>query len=241
MACKEYRKVTYQNSIIGLRNVTKRYRGRMVLNGVDLTVNAEQVVGLIGPNGCGKTTILRIVSGLAQPSGGEVWIDGHPLHDLPGQIPSGLGVLFDPPGLLPHLTGFQNLRMLASLRHLVGDAEIRRWMTRLGLNPDDRKHVGTYSQGMLQRLGLAQALMESPRILLLDEPTNALDPAGVDLVADLIQEQQHLGVTVLIASHHLEEVARVCTDVFKVLEGQLNPAGEDDLRRRGLPDRDRTR
>jgi ABC-2 type transport system ATP-binding protein len=139
--------------------------------------------------------------------------------------------LFDPPGLLPHLTGLQNLRMLASLRKAIDEDEVRHWMHRLGLDPNDRKRVGTYSQGMLQRLGLAQALMESPRILLLDEPTNALDPESVDIVANLIREQQALGATILLASHHLEEVERLCNDVWKVVNGRLIPAGGDDLKR----------
>ena len=103
-----------------------------------------------------------------------------------GGVPPSLGVLFDPPGLLPHLTGFANLRLLASLRRRVDADGVRTWIRRVGLDPGDRKHVGACSQGMLQRLALAQALMEAPAVLLLDEPTNALDPAAVDLVAALI-------------------------------------------------------
>lgn len=223
--------MTHGQPAVALRGVSKRYRARPILEGLDLTVTDGQVVGLIGPNGCGKTTVLRIVAGLVQPSDGEVWVGGYPLHTHPGHMAPSIGVLFDPPGLLPHLTGWQNLRMLASLRHAIDEELVRQWMRRVGLDSTDRKRVGAYSQGMLQRLGLAQALMESPNILLLDEPTNALDPQSVELVATLIREQQARGAAIVLASHYLEEVARVCTDVFRMVDGCLVRATESDLKR----------
>lgn len=220
---------------IDLVAVTKVYQGREILHNLTLTVDPGEVVGLIGPNGCGKTTVLRIVAGLAQPTAGQVTVAGRVLSDEPGAVAPGLGVLFDPPGLLPHLSGLENLLMLASLRRVVDPAGVRDWMRRVGLNPDDHKRVGTYSQGMVQRLGLAQALMEAPTVILLDEPTNALDPNGVDLVARLIRDQQERGAAVLLASHYLEEVARVCTRVCKLVDGHAVPAVADDFRRQPAP------
>lgn len=222
-------------AVIALRKIKKSYQGRSVLDGVDLDVRPAEVVGLIGPNASGKSTVLRIVAGLVQPTDGEVWVAGRPLHEAPGSVAPGLGVLFDPPGLLPQMTGFANLRMLASLRRVADDEGVRHWMRRLGLNPTDKKRVGTYSQGMLQRLGLAQALMEAPDVLLLDEPTNALDPASVELVGELIEEQRERGAAIVVASHHLEEVSRVCTRVYKMADGRLVPATVDDLQRKRPP------
>lgn len=219
--------------MIDLKSASKRYRGRAVVDSVDLSVRAGQVVGLIGANGSGKTTVLRMIAGLVRPSAGDVVVAGCHVSAEAGGIAPGLGVLFDPPGLLPNLTGLQNLRMLASLRRTIGEDEVRSWMVRVGLDPASRQRVGAYSQGMVQRLGLAQALMESPQVLLLDEPTNALDPESVDLVADLIREQQERGAAVLIASHHLEEVERLCEPVWKIADGRLRPAESADLSRKG--------
>lgn len=216
---------------VALTDIGKQYQHREVLADIQLAVAYGEVVGLIGPNGCGKTTLLRIVAGLVQPTQGEVMVAGRTLSDVPGGVAPGLGVLFDPPGLLPHLSGYANLSMLASLRHAIDSTTVRQWLERVGLNPADRKRVGSYSQGMVQRLGIAQALMEAPRIILLDEPTNALDPAGVDLVASLIREQQDRGAAIVVASHYLEEVARVCTRVFKIADGRMVPADQGDLRR----------
>lgn len=220
--------MTPAHPVIALQGVTKRYRGRTILDEATLVLRSGQVAGLVGPNGSGKTTVLRLLAGLVQPDHGRV-ADRHP----DGATPT-VGVLFDPPGLLPRLSGRANLRLLASLRGVIGDADVARWLVKVGLDPADRTPVGLYSQGMVQRLGIAQALMESPTLVLLDEPTNALDATGVALLVSLLREQRDQGTAVVVATHHIEEVVEVCDAVWEISDGHLRPAA-DGMRRPGPP------
>jgi ABC-2 type transport system ATP-binding protein len=214
---------------IALCDVRKAYRGNMVLDGLDLTVHGGEVAGLIGPNGSGKTTVLRIIAGLVQPDSGEVVVQGRNLSSQLGAVPPHLGILFDPPGVQPHLTGLENLCLLASIRRVIGKAEAALWMRKVGLDPDSRQRVATYSQGMRQRLGLAQALMEAPAILLLDEPTNGLDPDFVEIFVDLLMAERNRGVAIVMAGHHLDEMGRLCNSAWKLVRGKLLPVDPADM------------
>ena len=209
--------------IIQLVQVSKRYGSVTVLEDISLQVLPGQVVGLIGSNGAGKTTLLRIMAGLVRSSGGHVQLGGKDLADDWGVLPVSLGVLFEPPGLLPNLTGLNNLLTLAAVRGQLAPSDVRAWMAKVGLDPRNRRRVGQYSQGMKKRLGLAQALMETPQVLLLDEPTNGLDPEAVDQLATWLQEAQTGGAAIVVAGHDLTQIARVCDRVWRVERGNLAP------------------
>lgn len=210
--------------IIQLDHVNKRYGNLAVLNDISLQVSSGQIIGLIGSNGAGKTTLLRIMAGLARPSGGRVLLGGQDLADDWGTLPVSLGVLFEPPGLLPNLTGLDNLLTLAAVRRQLKPGDVRAWMERVGLDPLNRRRVGKYSQGMKKRLGLAQAFMEEPQALLFDEPTNGLDPEAVGEFAGWLHEAQARGAAIVVAGHDLTQIALVCDHVWRVQHGSLVPA-----------------
>ena len=218
------------DSVIELRGVRKQYGGRIVLQDVDLVVHQGDVIGLIGPNGSGKSTLLRIMAGLVRPTGGDVLVAQQNISAELGVVPRGLGLLFEPPGFQPHLTGLENLRLLASIRRMIELGEIRAWMLAVGLDPNSRQRVVAYSQGMKQRLGLAQALMERPDILLLDEPSNGLDPEFRDTFGQLLRDAQTRGVAIVMASHHLEELGPLCNRIVRVSHGHLTPVAPAALK-----------
>ncbi len=209
--------------IIEIMHVSKRYGSLTVLEDVSLEIYPGEVVGLIGSNGAGKTTLLRILAGLVRPSSGNVRLGGQDLADDWGTLPVSLGVLFEPPGLLPNLTGLDNLLTLAAVRGQLRSNDVQAWMEKVGLDPRNRQRVGKYSQGMKKRLGIAQALMENPQILVFDEPTNGLDPEAINQFASWLREAQAGGAAIIVAGHDLTQIARVCERVWRVERGKLVP------------------
>jgi len=212
--------------VVELRNVCKEYRHSRkesveVLHNINLTLNQGEVFGLIGPNGAGKTTLIRIICGLVRPTKGSVKVLGSELTEMNAQLPAEIGVVVENPSFIPDLTGRENLRLLASIRGIIGDSEIDATLRLVGLDPDNKIPAGKYSLGMRQRLGLAQAIMEKPKLLLLDEPTNGLDPKGIIELRDLIRQIAEQGTAVFLASHLLYEVEQVCDRIAIIKNGKI--------------------
>ena len=200
-------------------------RSQEVLRGIDLEVAPGEVVGLIGPNGAGKTTLMSCLLGFLHPDGGEISIDGQANDDLDvrrrtGFVPERMN--FD-----RRATGWNFLRYMARLAEVPRDAAAERckaMLERLGLGNAADKRLSQYSRGMLQRIGMCQALIHQPSYLFLDEPTSGLDPNGVLLVRDLIIEQRQRGAAVLLNSHQLAEVEKVCDRVLFLHGGVIQRA-----------------
>ncbi len=201
--------------------MSKRYGARTAVDGVDLAVAPGQVRGLLGPNGAGKTTLLRMLFGLIHPDAGSVELLGRPFDGLGGGALKEVGGFVEEPAFYPYLSGRANLGLLARLDAGPSATAVERALARVGLERRGEDRVAGYSTGMRQRLGLAAALLRSPLLLLLDEPTSGLDPAGTRTVAALVRELAGEGVAVLLSSHQIGELERVC-DAYTVLrEGQV--------------------
>lgn len=208
--------------IIEMVEVSKTLGNRTVLERLDLTVQAGEVVGIIGANGSGKTTVLRLLAGLMYADAGEIRVGGARIIPGPiGRMPTHVGVLIESPGFLPQFSGLQNLLLLAGIRRTVGRAAVKQQMAHWGLDPENRQAVRKYSVGMRQRLGLTQAVMESPRILLLDEPTNSLDQAGVQVLGDTLKTFAAQGVATVLVSHVMDDINAWCDRVFRLAGGTL--------------------
>jgi len=205
---------------VRLEGVGKRYGRHWALRGVDLHLLPGEVLGFIGPNGAGKSTLIRLLAGLARRSEGTVEVLGLRLGDR-AMSPDGIGLVPESPQFIPYLSGRRNLEFLAAIRTVAGPAEIAKVLARVGLDPADRRATRKFSLGMRQRLGLAQALMERPRLLLLDEPTNGLDPAGIVELRGIVREAAAGGTAVFMASHLLTEVEQVCDRVILVRDGSI--------------------
>jgi ABC-2 type transport system ATP-binding protein len=219
--------------VIVTSGLTKRYGTLLVVDGVSLDVREGDRYGFLGPNGSGKTTVVRMLLGLVYASSGTIEVLGRP---VPGQISAVLpqiGALVEAPGAYGHLSGRANLAMIdASGSRPAGRRRGRRQriadaLDRVGLGGIDDRPVRKYSLGMRQRLGLAAALLRSPRLLILDEPTNGLDPRGIHEVRTLLAELNDAGTTVFLSSHQLAEVDLLCTRIGVIDRGRL--VLQDDL------------
>jgi ABC-type multidrug transport system ATPase subunit len=219
--------------VILTSGLTKRYGALLVVDGVNLDVREGDRYGFLGPNGSGKTTVVRMLLGLVYATSGRIEVLGHPVpHDISTVLPL-IGALVEAPGAYGHLSGRVNLAMIdAAGRRLPGRRRDRRRrvgeaLDRVGLGGIDDRPVRKYSLGMRQRLGLAAALLRSPRLLILDEPTNGLDPRGIHEVRTLLAELNAAGTTVFLSSHQLAEVEQLCTRIGVIDRGRL--VLQDDL------------
>ena len=205
-----------------LNSLTKIYGKQTVLNNVTACMSDNQITGIVGRNGSGKTVLLRIISGLCKPSQGYVSLDQKVVRkDM--EYPCSMGILIEAPGFLPNYSGVQNLRFLAELRNKIHLPEIESAMQQVGLDPKSPKHVAKYSLGMRQRLGIAQALMEEPSLPLLDEPFNSLDKRGVAEMRQLIASYRSQGRIIILCSHNQADIDELCDCVYEMDNGVLSP------------------
>jgi ABC-2 type transport system ATP-binding protein len=197
--------------------VSKRVGRRQILQGVDFRVGYGEIVALLGANGAGKTSLIKILAGLSRPSAGEVLILG--AESARTRVRTEIGLVLEEAGLIPGISATRNLKLLAAMESRKVD--LPALLDRVGLPSTDHRPIRTWSQGMRRRLVIAQAVMSSPKLLLLDEPTNGLDPVGVVQVRDLLHDLRAAGTSIVISSHALTEIEKLCSRAYFLQGGRV--------------------
>lgn len=223
--------ISMGSNLLETKDLCKKFGRQQAVNGVCLTVKANSIYGLLGPNGAGKSTTLKLITGILHPTSGEIRFDGQPWsrQDL-----KEIGSLIEAPALYGNLTAFENLKVHTKLLHLP-DSRIREVLEAVDLLQTGKKRAAHFSMGMKQRLGIAIALLNRPRLLILDEPTNGLDPIGMQELRELIRSFPAQGITVILSSHILSEVEQLADHIGIISNGILGYQNEiqpgEDLER----------
>ncbi|MDD3279303.1 MAG: ABC transporter ATP-binding protein [Lachnospiraceae bacterium] len=205
---------------IEVQHVTKYIRKSMVLQDITLHMESGKIYGLQGPNGSGKTMLMRLLCGLILPTEGTVCIDDKYLgQDI--SFPDSVGILIENPAFLNDYTGLENLQMLASINKKASLEQLKEVITEVGLDPEDTRKYKKYSLGMKQKLGIACALMEEPELLILDEPFNALDSASIERTKKCIWEQKERGRLIILSCHSAEDLYEMSDEIFIIENGSL--------------------
>lgn len=210
--------------LLETKNLSKQFKKQMAVDRLSLEIQENSVYGLLGPNGSGKSTTLKMVTGMIRPTAGEILFDGRPwsrenLKDI--------GALIEMPPLYENLTARENLKVRTLLLGLP-DSRIDEVLETVDLTDTGKKKSGQFSLGMKQRLGIAIALLNHPKLLILDEPTNGLDPIGIQELRDLIRSFPAQGITVIISSHILTEVEQIADHIGIISNGKLEYQGQID-------------
>lgn len=210
--------------VLRIENLSKSYGSLVALNNLNLTVNRGEIFGILGPNGSGKTTTLAILLGVILPNNGSFkWFNEEPS----AYIRTKIGAVLEQPNFYPHLSARQNLRVVARIKG-VNDSDIPRVLSIVSLEHRASHRFKTYSYGMKQRLAIAAALLGDPQVLILDEPTNGLDPQGIAEIRELVMKIASRGITIIMASHLLDEVQKICSHVAVLRTGNLLFTGRVD-------------
>jgi ABC-2 type transport system ATP-binding protein len=217
--------MTNSSPIIETRELTKHFGTRAAVQGLNLAVPRGCAFGFLGHNGAGKTTLIRLLLGLIRPDSGTVRIAGASVAEHPRQVLARVGAMVEEPHFHRHLTGRENLRVIAAARGPEARGRIEPALARVGLGDRAEDRVRTYSQGMRQRLGVARCLLADPQLLILDEPMNGLDPGGILEFRTMIAELTGEGRTVFLSSHLLDEIEKTCQAAAVIDRGRLIAQG----------------
>ena len=208
------------NKVLEVNNVSKIIKGKKIVSDFSFFMEEGEIVGLVGPNGAGKTTLMRMIVGLIAMNSGSIYINNLSTSSNHQECLKRIGAVIETPTFYPYLTGKDNLNLLGSMSGIFSDDDINRVIQLVQLEAGINKKVGTYSMGMKQRLGVAQALLHRPKLIILDEPTNGLDPVGVmDLRLYLKSIAENQKVAILISSHILSELELICNKVILIKDG----------------------
>lgn len=212
-------------SIINVENVGLVLSKNQILKNINVSFEQGLIHGLIGRNGSGKTMLMKCICGFIKPTEGKITVDGKVVGD-DVDFPKDTGIIIETPGFIPYYSGYKNLKLIAGLNNKIKKDEIKATMVKVGLDPNLKRHVRKYSLGMRQRLGLAQAIMENPKILVLDEPFNGLDKDGVKDMREYLLEYKEQGKTILICSHSAEDISILCDTVHEMDNGVMSTIKE---------------
>ena len=220
------------STVVDTKNLTKRYREKLAVNALNLTIEEGEVFGFLGPNGAGKTTTILMLLGLTEPTSGEVSVCGFDPRSQSLEVKKRVGYLPESPGFYDDISARENLLYMARLNRIPEDEARRRTaevLDQVGLPDDGRRLVREFSRGMKQRLGIAEVLVKKPTAIILDEPTLGIDPDGAIRILELIRDlNRDHGLTVMLSSHHLQQVQEICSRVGIIVKGKLIVQGAMD-------------
>lgn len=216
------------DSVLSVNQVKKKIGNRLIIKGISFHVGRGEIFGFLGPNGSGKTTTIRMLVGLIKPTEGSIQICGYDVQKQHNEALSQVGCIVENPELYSYLTGWENLEHFARMLPNVDEARIAEVVEIVGLDHRIHDKVRTYSLGMRQRLGIAQALLGRPSLLILDEPTNGLDPQGIKEMREFIRKLADQGLSLFVSSHLLSEIQQMCDRVAIISHGEVLAVGEVD-------------
>ncbi|KPV58307.1 ABC transporter ATP-binding protein [Paenibacillus sp. A3] len=212
--------------VLAVDNVKKTIGKRLIIKGISFDVRAGEIFGFLGPNGSGKTTTIRMLVDLIKPTEGSIRICGYDVHKEHNEALQYVGCIVENPELYSYLSGWENLEHFGRMLPGVGEKRIREVVEIVGMDARIHDKVKTYSLGMRQRLGIAQALLNDPKLLILDEPTNGLDPQGIKELREFIRQLAEAGLSLFISSHLLSEIQQMCDRVAIISHGEVITVGE---------------
>lgn len=206
--------------MIYVKDLSLKIKNETILSDINLHIEKGKITGLVGRNGCGKTMLMKCITGFVKPTSGEVVFNEKRIgEDI--DFPKDTGIIIETPSFIPYYSGRKNLLELASLNKKIGKKEIDKVLEKVGLYEARNKMVRKYSLGMRQRLGIAQALMEEPETLILDEPMNGLDNDCVEMIRKILGQLKEEGKTILLVSHNKEDIRILCDEIYEMDKGKI--------------------